>query len=116
MADMDGRPGNWRVGIDELRERLRESPVPFVIGLAHGSMTVELFAPRGIDAQVPHPQDELYIINRGSGWFINEGVRVPCKAGDALFVRAGAEHRFVDFTDDFETWVIFWGPQGGERS
>ena len=36
------------------------------------------------------------------------------KAGDVLFVRAGAEHRFYDFTPDFETWVIFWGPKGGE--
>jgi len=31
-----------------------------------------------------------------------------------IFVEAGVEHRFEDFTDDFETWVVFWGPQGGE--
>ena len=31
-----------------------------------------------------------------------------------LFVEAGVDHRFVDFSDDFETWVIFWGPDGGE--
>jgi hypothetical protein len=24
-------------------------------------------------------------------------------------------HRFEDFTDDFATWVIFYGPEGGER-
>jgi hypothetical protein len=28
---------------------------------------------------------------------------------------AGKPHRFEDFTDDFGTWVIFYGPEGGER-
>ena len=25
-------------------------------------------------------------------------------------------HRFVDFSDDFGTWVVFWGPEGGEAA
>lgn len=29
------------------------------------------------------------------------------RAYDILFVKAGDEHRFIDFTDDFSTWVIF---------
>jgi uncharacterized protein YjlB len=32
-----------------------------------------------------------------------------------LFVPAGTTHRFEDFSADFATWVVFWGPQGGER-
>ena len=28
---------------------------------------------------------------------------------------AGVEHRFEDFTDDFGMWVVFYGPEGGER-
>jgi hypothetical protein len=31
-----------------------------------------------------------------------------------LFVAAREEHRFVEFTDDFATWVFFYGPEGGE--
>jgi hypothetical protein len=31
-----------------------------------------------------------------------------------LFVPAGAEHRFEDFTDDLTVWVVFYGPEGGE--
>jgi hypothetical protein len=31
-----------------------------------------------------------------------------------LFVPAGIEHRFYDFSDDFCTWVMFYGPEGGE--
>ena len=26
------------------------------------------------------------------------------------------EHRFEDFTDDFAIWVIFYGPEGGEKN
>jgi len=33
---------------------------------------------------------------------------------DMLFVPAGLEHRFVDFTDDLAVWVVFYGPEGGE--
>ena len=32
-----------------------------------------------------------------------------------IFVPAGIEHRFENFTDDFSTWVIFYGPAGGEK-
>ena len=31
-----------------------------------------------------------------------------------LFVPAGVEHRFEKFTEDFKTWVIFYGAIGGE--
>ncbi len=29
---------------------------------------------------------------------------------DALFVPAFTPHRFIDFSDDFATWVVFYGP------
>jgi len=31
-----------------------------------------------------------------------------------LFVPAGVAHRFDEFTADFCTWVMFYGPEGGE--
>jgi hypothetical protein len=34
--------------------------------------------------------------------------------GTLLFVAAGRPHRFEDFTADFATWVLFYGPEGGE--
>jgi hypothetical protein len=27
----------------------------------------------------------------------------------------GAKHRFENFSHDFVTWVVFYGPQGGEK-
>lgn len=84
--------------------------------LRHGSMSVEWYAPAGHDPQQPHEQDELYVVVIGSGLFLNRGVTQPFGPGDVLFVPAGVEHRFLDFTDDFGTWVIFYGPQGGEKA
>lgn len=87
---------------------------PFADVLAHGTMSVEIYAPVGTDEQGPHDQDELYVVTSGSGQFVRDGEIVAVAAHDVLFVPAGMEHRFVDFTDDFATWVIFWGPPGGE--
>ena len=78
---------------------------------AHGSMHLRYYAPRGEDPQTPHDQDELYVIATGSGWFLREGERVPFAPGDVLFVAAGETHRFEDFSDDFGTWVVFYGPR-----
>jgi mannose-6-phosphate isomerase-like protein (cupin superfamily) len=83
--------------------------------LKHGSMTLEYYAPRGSDQQTPHSKDEIYIIASGHGWFRTGDDRFAVRQGDALFVPAGAEHRFEDFNDAFETWVIFYGPEGGEK-
>jgi mannose-6-phosphate isomerase-like protein (cupin superfamily) len=82
--------------------------------LRHGSMRFGIYAPRGRDDQGSHTQDELYIIASGSGRFVKNGEERSFQPNDTIFVEAGVEHRFVDFTDDFATWVIFWGPQGGE--
>ena len=42
---------------------------PFVEGIRHGSLLVEVFAPRGEDTQTPHEQDELYIVVSGTASF-----------------------------------------------
>ena len=54
-------------------------------------------------------RDELYVIASGSGKFVCAGETQAFATGDVLFVAAGVEHRFLDFTDDFAVWVIFFG-------
>ena len=100
--------------IKEAAQLLAKASTPFVTLLQHGSMRVEWYKPDKIDKQTPHRQDELYVIHSGSGTFYNDGERTLFNASDVLFVRAGNEHRFENFTDDFATWVIFYGPDGGE--
>jgi mannose-6-phosphate isomerase-like protein (cupin superfamily) len=80
----------------------------------HGSLELEIYAPRGHDPQQPHDRDEIYIVISGTGTFLNGRRRHGFKPGDLLFVPAGTVHRFEDFSDDFATWVIFYGPEGGE--
>jgi mannose-6-phosphate isomerase-like protein (cupin superfamily) len=83
--------------------------------MEHGTMSVEIYRPDKLDHQAPHRQDELYVIISGSGEFLNGGARSNFSPGDVLFAAAGVEHRFENFTDDFTTWVIFYGPPGGEK-
>ena len=82
--------------------------------LKHGSMEVEVYAPRDTDPQTPHDRDELYVVVRGSGEFVNGPDRHAFGPGDVLFVPAGVEHRFEGFTEDLVVWVVFYGPEGGE--
>ena len=77
--------------------------------LEHGSLVVEIYAPRGSDPQQPHTRDEAYVVYSGAGEFVNGESREPFGPGDFLFVPAGVEHRFVNFTDDLIIWVIFYG-------
>ena len=93
---------------------LAESEGEFVSLLRHGTLEVELYKPDGVDRQTPHTRDELYVVAAGSGQFVNDGRRQPVETGEVLFVPAGVEHRFEAFTDDFATWVMFYGPEGGE--
>jgi mannose-6-phosphate isomerase-like protein (cupin superfamily) len=62
----------------------------------------------------PHAQDEIYVIVRGRGVLFHNGRRDKFEAGDFIFVAAGVEHWFEDFSDDLAVWVVFYGPPGGE--
>lgn len=107
---------DWLVSGAEAREEFANDPANrrYRDLLTHGSMRVGLYALRDTDPQRPHSQDEIYIIASGSGEFQNGDERAPFAPGDILFVKAGVEHRFLDPSHDFQTWVVFWGPEGGE--
>lgn len=80
----------------------------------HGTLSVELYAPRGDDPQTPHTRDEVYVVAQGSGYFRNGNERHRFGPGDVLFVPANVRHRFEEFSDDLAVWVFFYGPEGGE--
>lgn len=83
--------------------------------LEQGELELRYYAPRGTDPQTPHTRDEVYVVASGSGTLFCNGERQQFVTGDAIFVPAGAEHRFEDFTDDFGVWVMFYGPEGGSK-
>ncbi|MBK8608621.1 MAG: cupin domain-containing protein [Chitinophagaceae bacterium] len=95
--------------------QLKESGQLFLNLFEQGSLRVEMYKPDIVDLQQPHEQDEVYVILSGSGEFINGETLTEFQPGDFLFVPAGVEHRFINFTTDFASWVIFYGPKGGEK-
>jgi mannose-6-phosphate isomerase-like protein (cupin superfamily) len=64
--------------------------------------------------QTLHEQDEVFIIVRGRGVLLHDGQRDPFEPGDFLWVAAGIEHQFEDFSDDLRVWRVFYGPKGGD--
>jgi mannose-6-phosphate isomerase-like protein (cupin superfamily) len=82
--------------------------------LQRGTLDVALGMPARPNEQTPHEQDEVYIILRGRGVLFHDGKRDPFESGDFLFVAAGTEHRFEDFSEDLLVWRVFYGPKGGD--
>src|SRR4029453_14741137 len=64
-----------------------------------------LVAPEA-DRQSPHDDDEVYIVLGASGGLEVEGENVEFREGHAVFVPAGAEHRFVGY-EQLSVLVIF---------
>jgi hypothetical protein len=80
----------------------------FVTLLRHGSLEVELYAPRGQDHQQPHRRDELYVVVSGSGLFDKGGEVQPFGPGSLY------EHRvFVSGAlwgiNSFDQWGVELG-------
>jgi mannose-6-phosphate isomerase-like protein (cupin superfamily) len=95
-------------GVASVVEKLRASGGGYEI--VHESPGVELgvyvlVAPEA-DKQQPHADDEIYIVLEGAGILQVEGVDVPVKVGDAVFVEAGADHRFSAY-EQLAVLVIF---------
>lgn len=103
-----------KITLEEALQKLGGQSLPFLQLFRHGSMSVEIYQPREVDHQQPHLQDEIYVIIRGTGMFQHGSDQYPFTPGDLIFVAAGVEHRFFNFSPDFSTWVIFYGAAGGE--
>lgn len=81
----------------------------------HGTMEAELYSPRNKDPQSAHTRDEIYLVAKGESEFFNGESNVKVAEGSFIFVPAGTDHRFENISDDFSTWVFFYGPEGGEK-
>jgi mannose-6-phosphate isomerase-like protein (cupin superfamily) len=61
------------------------------------------------DTQQPHSEDEVYVDIEGRGTLEVEGESFLVADDDALFVEAGAEHRFTGY-ESLSLLVIFTRP------
>ncbi len=104
----------FKISLKEAKAVFSKQSSPFITLFEHGSLQIEYYKPDLVDKQTPHTRNELYVIAGGSGQFLYADKQVDFEVGDVLFVPAGIEHRFINFTTDFATWVFFYGPEGGE--
>jgi mannose-6-phosphate isomerase-like protein (cupin superfamily) len=100
------------IDIAEARERLAAGTGGYEV--VHRSPGLELgvyvlVAPEP-DRQQPHLDDEVYVVLEGSGVLDVEGEQVELREGHAVFVSAGAEHRFVGY-ERLSVLVIFERPR-----
>jgi mannose-6-phosphate isomerase-like protein (cupin superfamily) len=107
-------PGPHPFDVDETRRALTARGGGY--GMVHSSPGLEigvyvLVAPEP-DRQQPHEEDEVYIVLEGSGVLEVEGVTTSLTEGMALFVAAGAEHRFTAY-EQLALLVVFNGPHSG---
>jgi len=109
--------GNWHASREQAAGEMIPQGRRSSLILEHGSLEVRFYAPKGtgVDPQTPHERDEVYFVASGRGYFVCGKERVAFGPNDMLFAPAGAVHRFEDFSADFATWVVFYGPKGGER-
>ena len=95
-------------GVAEVKDRLVAAGGGYEV--VHDSPGIELgvyvlVAPEP-DRQQPHEDDEVYIVLEGSGMLEVEGESVRVKEGSAVFVEAGADHRFSAY-EHLSVLVIF---------
>jgi len=97
--------------VEQVRRRLAAGDGGYEI--VHKSPGLELgvyvlVAPEP-DRQQPHADDEVYVVLEGRGRLEIEGETVELAEGQAAFVPAGAEHRFVAY-EHLSMLVIFAQP------
>ena len=86
-------------GVKSVIEKLRSAGGGYEI--VHESPGIELgvyvlVAPEPYRQQA-HEDDEVYVVLEGTGVLDVEGKSVPVQEGDAVFVEAGADHRFTAY-------------------
>jgi mannose-6-phosphate isomerase-like protein (cupin superfamily) len=69
----------------------------------------------GSDPQLPHTEDELYLVTQGAATLWTPSGAAQLRAGDLAFVPAGEEHRFIDIVEDLAVVVVF-GPAEYSRA
>ena len=67
----------------------------------------------GVDDQVPHAEEEIYVVLAGRGAFTGGGTTVDVGPGSVLSVPAGEAHRFHDVAADLAVLVLFAPPYSG---
>jgi mannose-6-phosphate isomerase-like protein (cupin superfamily) len=61
----------------------------------------------GVDGQVPHTEDEVYVVTAGRATLESGGERAAVGPGSVIYVPAGEVHKFTEITEDLAVVVLF---------
>lgn len=86
---------------------------PYLEFLRSDSLSVGLYVLRvgDLDRQLPHTEDEIYVIVSGSAQFTAGEETRDVTSGDTIYVAAGVPHRFHDIMADMQLIVVFAPPE-----
>jgi mannose-6-phosphate isomerase-like protein (cupin superfamily) len=69
----------------------------------------------GLDDQMPHTEDEIYVVTTGRAMFEAGQDRVAVGPGSVIYVPAGEVHSFSDVTEDLAVVVLFAPAEGARQ-
>ncbi|HEX8699708.1 MAG TPA: cupin domain-containing protein [Myxococcaceae bacterium] len=91
----------------------------FELVFEDGMALAGLYKPgNGEDLQLPHTQDEVYIVAQGRAVFVvgdrfsrdpRQQQRWEVSAGDYIYLARHKRHQFIHLSSDFATWALFYG-------
>ena len=86
---------------------------PYLEFLRSEALSVGLYVLRAgdVDRQLPHREDEVYVVMAGRSQFAAGEETREVKAGDTIFVAAGVPHRFHDIEAELRLIVVFAPPE-----
>lgn len=93
----------------------RGEPNHFVEHLRNRSFSVGTYSipAGGLDDQVPHREDEVYLVTAGRARLVTDTGEAEVTPGDLIHVPAGETHQFTDVSDDLALLVFFAPPYTG---
>jgi len=100
-------------GIDELVAERASGLRPYLEFCRSNALSVGVYvlAAGAVDLQLPHREEEVYVVLRGRGRFTAENETTDVAAGDVIYVPSTATHRFHDIVDELALIVVFAPPE-----
>ena len=106
-------PSHEVAHLDAIVEAARASGEDWQEFLRAGMFSAGIYrlATGATDAQVPHDEDEIYVVLAGRAALGVAGESHDVTRGSVAFVAARVEHRFVEISEDLEVLVFFAPPE-----
>ena len=95
--------------ISDLKQQHSTTDQLYLEFLRESSMSIGLYCLEagGVDPQLPHNEDEVYVVLNGRAQIMVDGEDRPVQKGSIVFVDKFIEHRFHSIKEDLEILVLF---------